>query len=158
MEGHDNSCNFCNIIVKGKALGSSIVVDAQARSPGGTSGTMFKAVIHGGAICPDVNSSRERGRDNTGGAGEVVPGVRGERVSSTRGRHSAHLVVLSEEGHGGREDPNAARGVAHGGPNVDGRGSRGTRMFMIGAPRGEGKLFLKGGNLPNAFLAVQATG
>ena len=76
MEGHDNGCNLCNIIVKGKALGSSIVVDAQAGGPGGACGTMLETIICGGAIHPDVNGSWERGRDNTGGAGEVVLGVR----------------------------------------------------------------------------------
>ena len=28
MEGHDNGCNFSNIVVKGKAFRGSIVVDA----------------------------------------------------------------------------------------------------------------------------------
>ena len=28
MEGHDNGCNFSNVIVKRKALGGSVVVDA----------------------------------------------------------------------------------------------------------------------------------
>ena len=74
-----------------------------------------------------MDSSRVRGRDDARGAGEVVSGIRGERVTGTRGRYSAYLVVFSEDGYGGCEEPNAARRVAHGGPNTDGRRSRGTR-------------------------------
>ena len=62
--------------------------------------------------------------------------------------------MLSEEGYGGREDPNAAGGVAHGRPNADGQGCRGTRRTLIEAPRGECELRPKDSNLPNAFLAV----
>ena len=115
---------------------------------------MFKAIICCGAICPDVDSRWVRGRDEAGGAGEVVSGIRGEGVSSTRGRNCSYLVVLSEDGYGGCEEPNASRRVAHGGPNADGRRSRRTRMRSIGAPRGKGELFTKGSDLPNAFLAV----
>ena len=154
MEGHDNSCYLCNVIVKREALGRGVVVDAQIGSPGGTSGAMFKAIVRGGAICPYVDSSRERGRGDARGTWEVVPGIRGERVSSTRGRYSAYLVVLSEKGYGGGEEPNAARRIAHGGPNADGRGSRGTGRCLIGAPRGKGELFTESSDLPYALLAA----
>ena len=118
---------------------------------------MFETVVRSGTICPDVNGTRERGRDETGGAREVVSGVRGERVACTGRGHTSHLVMLSER-HRGREESNAAGGVAHGWPNADGGGGRGMRRLRTEAPGSESELFPKGGDLPNALLAVQATG
>ena len=118
-EGHDYHCNFSNIVIQGKTLGSGIVVDAQVRSPGCACGAMFKTVVCSGSIRPDVYSSQEGGRDETGGAGEVVSGVRGEGVASARRGYRTYLVVLSEKGHRGCEDTNASGRVAHGRPNAD---------------------------------------
>ena len=86
---------------------------------------MFKAIISSRSICPDMNSSWERSRDDTGRAREVVSGVRGEGVTSTRRGYCAYLVVFSEKGHRGCEDANATGRVVHGRPNADGEGSRG---------------------------------
>ena len=119
---------------------------------------MFETVVCGGTICPDVNGTWERGSGKAGGAREVMSGVGGERVACTRKGHTTYLVVLSEERHGGHEESNAARGVAHGGPNADGGGGRGTRRLRTEAPGSKSELIPKGGNLLNAFLAVQATG
>ena len=125
MEGHDYCCDFSNIVIQRKTLGGGVVVDAQVRSPSSACGAMFKTVVCSGSIRPDVYSSWEGGRDDTGGAGEVVSGIRGEGVTSTRRGYHTYLVVLSEKGHRGCEDANAARGIAHGRPDADSRRRRG---------------------------------